>query len=79
MSAKWPVEVSKNDMQLSSPENEQAPTSFEERQEFHAGRDQEQLRRANFWLLLAVFLPIVVAFVVLYRNRLSVPTMMITE
>jgi len=60
-------------MQLSSPENAHAPTSFEEKEECHADRYSGKPRRANFWLLLVVFLPIVAAFGVLYRQRLSVP------
>jgi len=71
--AEGPVELSENDMQLSSPENEHAATSFEEREECHADGYRGQLRRANVWLLLVVFLPIVAAFGVLYRQRLSLP------
>jgi hypothetical protein len=73
VSAEGPVELSRNDMQLSGQENEHAPTPFERGEEYHADRYRGQLSRTNFWFLLAVFLPIVAAFGVLYRQRLSVP------
>ncbi len=60
-------------MQLSSPDNEHVPISSEKKYQCDADRRSGQPRRVNFWLVLAIFLPLVAAFGVLYRQRLSVP------
>lgn len=73
VSAERVMELKGNDMQLSSPENEDAPTSFKEKEPYDADHHKEPRKRANFRLILAVFLPIVAAFGVLYQQRLLVP------
>jgi len=66
-------ELSTDEIQVSSPVNERAPALCKDREE----RDEDQHKRRRgwprVWLLLAVFLPVVAAFSVLYRQRLSVP------
>ena len=67
------MELSTDEIQVSNPVNERAPALFKDREE--RGEDQHKKRRGwlRVGLLLAVFLPVVTAFSVLYKQRLSVP------
>jgi hypothetical protein len=67
------MELNTEDIQVSSPVNEPAPALFENLEEHDVDRHMQKRGWANVWLLLAVLLPAVVAFSVLYTQRLSVP------
>jgi hypothetical protein len=66
-------ELNPDDIQASSPENERAPVVVQDQERDDADRHGQKRGWGDVCLLLAVLLPAVVAFSVLYRQRLLVP------